>query len=313
MLVLKSGIFYGVCAPLHSRSEACSTTATCLMTIDAHGVAAVVKPSNMAIFECPKVRDLWFASGCEMVRQSASLPSMCDAIRAWSACDKGLVSKGAFLAWVVWGERNNHVFNNVSTPPHVLLARVLRPVEEHGAYSSKIYSGRGVVPSSRPRIWKAPPAGTIKLNIDASLAIDGWVGLGVVARNCDGDVSFAVTRRVRANWTAEVAEAKGIELAVRLCRRYGLQNVVIESDCLTVINRLSKHVIFLSDLDIVLHNIFASSVHLSSLIWSHVKRDGNVVAHNLARIISFGVEQIWEDHSPPEVAPYVLMDKLSME
>ena len=158
-----------------------------------------------------------------------------------------------------------------------------------------------------------PPTGMIKLNIDASLAIDGWVGLGVVARNSDGDVSFAATRRVRAHWTAEIAEAKGIELAVRLCRRYGLQNVVIESDCLTVINRLSKHAIFLSDLDIVLHNIFASSVHLSSLVNSHVKRDGSVVAHNLARIIPFGVEQIWENHSPPEVAPYVLMDKLSMD
>ena len=80
-----------------------------------------------------------------------------------------------------------------------------------------------------------------------------------------------------------------------------------------VIKRLSNNSIFLSDLDLVLSNILASCTSFSSIVWSHVKRDGNFVAHHLAKLIPFGVEQIWENHCPPEVAPYVVMDNLSLE
>ena len=77
--------------------------------------------------------------------------------------------------------------------------------------------------------------------------MDGWIGLGVVARDSHGHVLFAASRRVRAHWPAVVAEVKAVELVVRLEKRYGLQRIIVESDCQSVINRLSKHAIFLSD------------------------------------------------------------------
>lgn len=86
-------------------------------------------------------------------------------------------------------------------------------------------------------------------------------------------------------------------MAICLSSYYGLKDVIVESDCQTVINRLSKQTFFLSHLDIVLH------LHLSSIIWSYGKRDENFVAHHLAKPIPFGIEQIWENHSPPKMAP----------
>lgn len=73
-----------------------------------------------------------------------------------------------------------------------------------------------------------------------------------------------------------------------------------------MISRLSKHAIFLSDLDLVLHSIISSSVDFNSIIWSHVKRDDNYVAPNLAKLMSFEIEQISKKHSHVEMAPYVL-------
>lgn len=81
--------------------------------------------------------------------------------------------------------------------------------------------------------------------------------------------------------------------------RFGLQDIVVESDCQMIWK-------------LTLFNILASCVCFKSIVWSHVKRDGNFVAHHLARINPFGVEQIWENYYPPEVAPYVLMDVLSL-
>lgn len=71
--------------------------------------------------------------------------------------------------------------------------------------------------------------------------MDGWVGLCVIARYSNGDVKFAANRRVRAYWTREIAEAKALELGVRLGKRFGLKDVILESDCQTMVNRLSKN------------------------------------------------------------------------
>lgn len=64
--------------------------------------------------------------------------------------------------------------------------------------------------------------------------------------------------------------------------------------------------IYLSDLDLVPHNILSFSVDFSSISWSHVKCDGNPVTHGLAKLIPIEVEQVWENYSPMEVAPLCL-------
>lgn len=84
----------------------------------------------------------------------------------------------------------------------------------------------------------------------------------------------------------------------------------MESGCQTVMNRLSKTAFYLSDLDNILANILSSCNSFSSLIWSHVKREVNFVAHHLAKLTPFGIEQIWENHAPSEVTPYILMNNL---
>ncbi|XP_010694728.1 uncharacterized protein LOC104907491 [Beta vulgaris subsp. vulgaris] len=234
---------------------------------------------------------------------------MCESLVNWRRCDIKLRVKAAYLAWGIWSDRNSIVFNDTTTPPSILMARVDRWVDEAGAYH------RAGIPSNlgSSRIWLPPPDGVVKLNADASMAVDGWIGLGTVARDSRGKVLFAATRRVRAHRPVEVAEAKALEMTVRLGARYGIQQLIVESDCQSVIKRHSKHAIYLSDLDLVLHNILFVCSSFSSIVWSHVNRYGNSVAHNLAKLIPFEVEQIWENHAPLEVAPYVLMDSLFME
>ncbi|XP_048503165.1 uncharacterized protein LOC125498893 [Beta vulgaris subsp. vulgaris] len=264
-----------------------------------------------AIFGCQRVKDLWDECGCEVMCTNAMDVPMCDLLVSWQQVDPKVRRIGMFLAWVIWGERNKKVFDNHTTPLQVLVNRVKRLTEEHDKYASRIYHtlpSRSVTTLSKT--WCPPPHGIVKLNVDASLSVEGWIGLGVVARDSTGQVLFAATRRIKAFWAPEVAEAKAIALGLKLGKRYGLQEIIVESDCQVVIHRLSKSALFLSDLDLVLHDIFSLCSSFSSLSWSHVKRDENFVAHHLAKLIPFGVEQVWENHYPVEVAPYVLVDNL---
>ncbi|XP_048501337.1 uncharacterized protein LOC125497714 [Beta vulgaris subsp. vulgaris] len=232
--------------------------------------------SHHAIFHCPRSDEVWRESGCSIMRDDSGCAAMCELVAKWKTLDKKM------------------------------------RIKEYGKYAKHIYHRDRVVEPSA-RYWRPPPASSFKINVDAYLAVAGWVGLGVIARDHVDVVWFAASRRVRAFWSPEIAEAKAIEMGVRLGQRFGLENVVVESDCQTVINRLRKTSFFHSDLDNILSSIFSSSICFNSLVWSHVKRDGNFVAHHLAKLVPFGVEQIRENHFPREVAPYILMDNLSLD
>ena len=94
---------------------------------------------------------------------------------------------------------------------------------------------------------------------------------------------------------------------------YHMFSMMVESDALVVISRLSKAALFYSDLDAIMGDVFSLSVCFNAISFNHVKRDGNAVAHHLARVVPFGLEQCWENHCPRNVAPYVLMDTLSLD
>ncbi|XP_048493028.1 uncharacterized protein LOC125493602 [Beta vulgaris subsp. vulgaris] len=164
-----------------------------------------------AIFTSPRFEEVWMDSGCSRMRDNSDCDTMCDLVVKWKQLDLRIQVKGAFLMWCIWGERNNKVFNDKSTPNSVLLRRVDRLVEEYGKYAVNIYRQQGRV-SQSPRYWNPPSQGCWKINVDASLATEGWVGLGIIARDHLGGVRFTATRRTRAFWSPEIAEAKAIEM-----------------------------------------------------------------------------------------------------
>lgn len=255
-----------------------------------------------AILACPRVWELWDESECTHLIQNVTNINAMNFVSSWKPIEKKLQQKMAILAWCIWSERNEKVLNNTTTPNTVILVRLQRLISEHDKYAKRIYGSRIVGPrSSSAKSWQAPGAGFVKLNCDASLVVDGWIGLGVVARDDEGRVLFVASRRVRATWLVEIAEGKVLLMALRLAGRFGLQNVILESNSQVLISRLSKAMTYFSDLDSVLEDILSLSCNFLSVSWSHVKRDGNVVANHLAKLVPFGVEQIWENHCSTEV------------
>ncbi|XP_048497844.1 uncharacterized protein LOC125496440 [Beta vulgaris subsp. vulgaris] len=114
--------------------------------------------------------------------------------------------------------RNKLVFENCSLPLVVVALRVGRQVDEFIEYTTNNYGGeqqRVMASSSR---WLAPPNGIVKLNSDVSIGEDGWIGLGVVARDSRGKILFSVVRRIKAYWPSEVAECKVVHMAIRLAK-----------------------------------------------------------------------------------------------
>lgn len=99
------------------------------------------------------------------------------------------------------------MFNNKDTLHLVVVDRVRRLVEDFNKYSRKIYGAKLKPPHRSPKSWRPPSVDVAKINYDAHLAIDGWVGQGVVGRNDKGEILFAGCI-MRGRWPCEIAECK---------------------------------------------------------------------------------------------------------
>lgn len=215
------------------------------------------------------------------------------------------------LAYNLWHRCNKVVFEEFCRTNEQVLDYPTKVVVEFGHYAKKFYRGARVASLPSSKLWLPSTGGCIKVNSDASVSEDGWVELGIVARDYKGDAVFTASCCVTAHWPVVVANGKALCLAIKLARAHDIQDVIFETDCVTIKNCLTRDVICFSDLDTVLEDPLTPSRDFISVFCSHVLRDDNYVAHHLPRYIPFGVEQRWERHCPAEVSPYVLMDGLS--
>lgn len=76
----------------------------------------------------------------------------------------------------MWVKRNKKVFENSSTPSFVVCQRIGRQLEEYNQYSVRIYGSVTKATATSSSRWIAPLSGVIKLNTDARVGDDGWIG-----------------------------------------------------------------------------------------------------------------------------------------
>lgn len=169
--------------------------------------------------------------------------NLLEAWNGWEDLENTTLVRVGYVAYYIWVRRNIVVFEKFDKPNSVVVEMATRAATDFGVYNTEIYGGR---PSPRPT------ASSVKFNADASVQDDGWVGLGVVARDCNGEIVLAATRRVRAWWPPAVVEGKALCLAIKLGRAYNYKDVVFETDCQTLVYRLSLGDTFFSDFDSIL-------------------------------------------------------------
>jgi len=95
--------------------------------------------------------------------------------------------------------------------------------------------------------WLPPPDGHVKVNWDAFINEDkGWVGLGIVARDCKGFVLGA--KSITKEFVAEpnIAEAMGALCTMHFCQQAGFLDVWFDGDAASVVKEINSSPPFLS-------------------------------------------------------------------
>ena len=208
--------------------------------------------------------------------------TFCDLLEeVFSAGPAKKVALFATVAWCIWQRRNRLRENQSTWKLHEIGDNAQRLVDEFWSVNSQ--ESGAPIPRHRVR-WSPPPEDCFKVNFDATFCEDsGLAGIGVVCRDNFGQVIAALRQNLGQVQSVEMAEALAARRAVVFAREMSLFCIIVEGDCLVVIQALRRSGLC----PLLFGHIVDETKRLGSVLRScefqHVRREGNRLAHSLAK------------------------------
>jgi hypothetical protein len=143
-------------------------------------------------------------------------------------------------------------------------------------------SGNRCDSSACPR-WIPPPPGLVCVNVDAALFTDdNRMGWGAVGRDHRGTLKFSVSEGITCISSPEVAEAIAIRSALTFALNNGFMDIILASDCLSMIQHMCSPVLDRSPVGALVTDIKTLAVGFNKYSFKHYGHKINVAAHILA-------------------------------
>ena len=154
----------------------------------------------------------------------------------------------------------------------------------------------------------------VKINYDGAIfSEEGCAGLGVVCRNSEGVVIASLSEQIPLPATITQVEALAARRAAVFAVDLGITTAVLEGDSDIVYKDLSSTEPSLAPHGHIIQDVKLLASSFSCIFFSHTRRQGNGVAHALARrVINSPNQNVWMDNIPPDTLHVVLADIASL-
>jgi len=108
-------------------------------------------------------------------------------------------------------------------------------------------------------------------------------------------------------------EALAVACALEFAADIRLDNVIVEGDSLVMTQALKTKVVGLAAYGLLIRDAFSLARNFSEVSYSHIKREGNKVAHGLAKLaVNLAKCVIWMEEVPPTIYHLVQVDLASL-
>ena len=134
-----------------------------------------------------------------------------------------------------------------------------------------------------PIKWKPPPSEWVKTNFDGAVFKERVeLGLGSI-RNDRGLVMAALTQVIPLPISVEMVEVLAVPKALIFAKELGFEKVILEGNSEIAIRAMKSDDYSAAPFGHIVSDIKALLAHFRCLIFQHTCRQGNIVAHSLAR------------------------------
>ena len=212
----------------------------------------------------------------------------------------------AMVVWALWNRRNNLRLGKKAKPLTHLMQQAKQRLGDFQRHNTA-----WVEPVGRPPIsWQPPGPFQYKVNVDRALfEADNTAGLGVLIRNEHGQVMACLSEHILLPPTVVEVEALAAKRGLDLAMEMGFRNIVLKSDSLILITALWEGSCSLSSFGHIVQDIKFIASYLSSINYTHVRKQCNALAHSLARRAKLVPQcQIWMENVPPDSSSVLQAD-----
>nr|XP_023928792.1 uncharacterized protein LOC112040090 [Quercus suber] len=176
----------------------------------------------------------------------------------------------ATIAWCLW-QRRNRLREHQPTWPLLEVGRRARNLVDKFLEAQK----RDMKPvvNHSPVRWTPPPETLYKANFDAAVFEHlGLARLGVIFRDYGGNIIAAFSQKIKLPQKIELAEALAARRAVTLVVELSIHKVMVEGDCMRVVQALKDHGRCLAMFGHVIEETRRLDSRLEKCSFHHVKR-----------------------------------------
>ncbi|XP_057418408.1 uncharacterized protein LOC130712598 [Lotus japonicus] len=204
------------------------------------------------------------------------------------------------IAWQIWKDRCDLVFNNHITLPSNLIIIATSFTSEVTRTLNNPETVDQLHCTEHLIKWSKPEQGTWKLNTDGSVHTNsGRAACGGIIRDWKGAILQGFS------WVAEgLALRWSLESALEL----QLECIIIDSDSSTIIAAMTSTRPCSPQIDVIIDDCKRLASNFPVISFSHVNRKANVAAHKLASDAISYSGWIWWDSPPSCIAETLLAD-----
>ena len=132
--------------------------------------------------------------------------------------------------------------------------------------------------------WRPPSVELVKINFDDAVFVnENKSGIGVVIRNEGGLVLASCAKKIPVIYCGCEIETMAAAAALSFASDIGIKRAILEGDSLAVIKALREDASSLSPFGLLLDDVKSLANSFEELSYSHTRREGNQVTHDLVK------------------------------
>lgn len=238
-------------------------------------------------FECDYARSCWHAVDLSYdMSEVVYAPEWL--LYKLESSSQAEVIKISTVLWGIWFWRNKRVWEEKVINPAIAMETSCRNVQEWRKAKERTKSSNGGINRVREcgnHRWRPPEQGKLKVNVDASVFSQAEnFKIGMVIRDHNGEFVEAKILSLSCPSTVLEAESIGVKEALAWVMQRGDSNVVLETDSLLTVKAILSNKKYLLEVGHVIEHCRMLVNVVPGFSVNHVRKQGNKVAHSLARI-----------------------------